>query len=261
VGIVHLSKNEISVAADSIAIRKGRNRNPDIITFDACKVAAFGNNLVFVDAGTAGFIEMPHVQGWDNIEEARAAYRSVLSKNSTIRGHVEDVLGEWARDITNRFNDMGTRYPDQFQAAVNPQGTLVDAFFGGEGSDGTLVLYGVSIHPTSHGSTVATADGGQKGCPYDSFCAVGRGDNMIEFAAGRTERARRENSSWHSAGPYSNDSFEYSMSRAIHMVELTIQYQGAGVNEVGGPIDAVQLRRIGGTVQAKWYTRKKNCGQ
>jgi hypothetical protein len=263
VGIVHLSKDEISVAADSRTIRKGRNGNPDIESNAMCKVAAFGNDLVFVSTGTARFLEMPGVPGWDNVEEARSAYRNVVSRYSTLKGHVEEVGSAWATDIATRFSQLGSLYPEQFQAAITNQGDLTVAFFGGEDAMGIFMLFGVQILPGRTNAfnlfPAAIPTSNRVTCPDNSFCAIGRSDIMIEFAAARTQRARREKARWKPAKPYAKGTIEYTMFRTMRMVELTVEYQGAGVKDVGGPIDGVQLFRHNGIVQKHWYARKPNC--
>lgn len=136
VGVVHLTKDEISVAADSRGIRKRPNGNPDIKNDAICKVAAFGDDLVFVSTGTTIFLEKRGVPGWNNIDEARASYRDVVSRYSAVKGHIQDVATEFAGGIVKHFNELGARYPNEFHAAVSDVGNLTVAMFGGQAATG-----------------------------------------------------------------------------------------------------------------------------
>jgi hypothetical protein len=136
---------------------------------------------------------------------------------------------------------------------------LTVAFLGGQDAAGQFVLFSVQVLPESPSSVKATAKGGQVTCPPDDFCVVGRSEIVIEFANAKSKRAQREKATWKSSGGYVPGSLEYAMFRTIRMVELTIKYRKG--NEVGGPIDAVQLRRDNGNARMRWFARKPNCPQ
>ena len=51
--------------------------------------------------------------------------------------------------------------------------------------------------------------------------------------------------------------YGYDMLHAMRMVDLTMMYHKG--NDVGGPVDAVQLRRSDGSERVHWYARKQNC--
>ncbi len=256
VGVVHFTKDEISVAADSRGIQKGRPGHPDIENNSVCKVAAFGDDLVFVTAGSVGYPDQSGIEGWDNIKEARTAYQKIVAKYSGLKGHIEDVAGEWARSVTSHFNQLGRQKPEEFRAAVMKEGNLTVAYFGGKDRSGSLVLLSVNIIPEAPSFLSSKPEGGLITCPSDNFCAIGLTEIAVEFAEAKSDRAEKEKRDWRPNGESGPTNFEYAMFRTIRMVELTIKYWTG--NEVGGPIDAVQFR-LPGAKHVYWHDRKPHC--
>jgi hypothetical protein len=134
---------------------------------------------------------------------------------------------------------------------------LTVAMIGGQDANGDLALFAVRIFPKSEQSYTADAEGGPVTCSHD-FCGIGYTKIMSEFADLTSDRARREKATWKPTGKHSTRSAEYAMFRTMRLVELTIRYQEG--NEVGGPVDGVQLRVLKGKrTSIRWYCRKKNC--
>jgi hypothetical protein len=252
VGIVHLTKNEISMAADSRGVG-----GPAKISDVMCKVAAFGDDLIFVTTGTVTFLDSPGFKGWSNVEEARAVHREIASRYSGVKGHVQEVAEQWGRNISANFNRIGRSSAKEFRALVSKEGDFTVAMFGGQAATGELVLFSAQIIPESPSSLSSKSIVDQMVCPYDNFCAVGSSKILIEFTAAKSERSKTEKATWKPRRDYAPGSLEYTMFRTIRMVELTIKYR-TGI-EVGGPIDAVQFRRRDDAEHIRWYDRKPNC--
>jgi hypothetical protein len=132
------------------------------------------------------------------------------------------------------------------QAAMDPYGVLTVAMFGGIDASGRPELVQVVIRfDRNIGRSTADTTEVLK-CPLENFCAIGDAVNTPEFVMKTSERAKTEDRNSRPAGD--------DAQLAIHFAELAIKYQRS--NEIGGPIDAVQLSRDG---SVKWAARKQNC--
>ena len=252
VGVVHFTKEHISVAADSRGIFKGSGLPPDDTI---CKIAALGGNVVFVSAGVLrypGYSAL--VPSWDNVAEARSAYNRIRSTYSTVRGHVGEMAQEWTRVISADFDAMALWQPNVFREAINDVGGLTDAMIAGQDATGNLVLYGMRIIAGTTTDRGVQGTSVQAYCPHHDFCAIGQPEIVIEFADLTSKRATDEATSWSPRDDLSPGDAEYDMLWTMRMAELTIMYHQG--NDVGGKIDGVQLNRDG-TVH--WQERKDIC--
>jgi hypothetical protein len=251
VGVIYFTQQKISAAADSRGIID-QNTPPD----DAvCKLAALGGDVVFVSAGAIrNTSQDPLLPSWDNLVEARSAYESVVTRYSRSRGHVREIADEWNKRITANFNVLAQRNASAFAGAADPVGGLTYAMLAGRDATGNLILFGVTISTVLPVQPESRANGivVQAACPHHGFCAIGVTEIVTEFADQTSERARKEAITW--KPPKTSRTTERDLLRTIRMVELTIDHHSG--NDVGGPIDSVQLDRHG---PARWHQLKPNC--
>jgi hypothetical protein len=138
------------------------------------------------------------------------------------------------------------------------QGGLTEALLGGIGTNGLELIYvrfefdPTHIDPTHiddpivyHGTPATCAD-------HQHFCAIGRPRIAFEFVDGNTRRAVADSKNWKPGSSLSKADLD--LQKTMHLVDLTIKYDQT--QEVGGPIDALQLSKNG---ELRWYQRKNKC--
>jgi hypothetical protein len=247
VGVVHLTEDKISVAADSRVTIKGPHPRQDDT---ACKIVALGKNLIFVSAGNTAYESHNLlVPSWTNNNEVRMAYERINS------GNIREIATEWGRSVSSHFDALNIWEPNDFRAA-RAGDLLTIALFAGIDSNDALVLFRGIVFATDFGLHPAGYRIDQVTCPAHNFCVIGEPEIVIEFLDAATDRANEEAAKWAIVAPFAGD-YDFDMFRAIRMVDLTITlHQG---NDVGGLIDAAQIRWLDLNEPIYWYTRKENC--
>lgn len=253
VGVVYYTKNKIVVAADSRVSSSGGGA---IVPSNdnECKVVALDGDVVFVSTNMVRVLGSLLVPGWDNNSMIRAAYAKIRGVNSGVRGHLADVAEEWSAMAAANFNAMARFQPHIFRQMTSDVGdeAFTIAYIGGADGSGNLVLFGMDVIPNSFHTAAVGRVGPIPACSHHNFCAIGVTDIVVEFADTSSDRAKREAAEW--KPPKGTPPIDYDAIKTMRMVELTIQHRTG--NDVGGPVDAVQLNRDG---SIRWYARKKNC--
>jgi hypothetical protein len=199
------------------------------------------------------------VSSWNNNQQAKAAYSKIIGSGSSARGHVGDIAKAWGDAISNSFDSVRRFYGADFsRLPVAADGTLTDALFAGLADDGALELFYVVVTASMLRLPVVQSNHiDVLRCPYGGFCPIGEPEIAIEFAGLNSDRAKQDAAEFNLGDSAFPGDYNWDVSRAIHMVELTEQYHVG--NDVGGPVDAVQLRWWDGAERIHWYARKPNC--
>lgn len=253
VGVVYFTQDKIAVAADSrgILTRKDGSKAPPDDSI--CKIATFGGKVIFVSTGLErSFDYGPLVPGWDNISIARNAYIKIASIKGGISGNLADMAKEWSTQVASRFNTMALMRPDVFKGMLPQAGAFTVAHLGGFDARGNLVLFAMTVSPSTSRTSAEPDTWAVASCPDQNFCALGVVNIVSEFANASSERAKTEVAEW--KAPAGSSPRDYDMFKTMRMVELTIRYNQG--QDVGGDIDGVQLSHDG---SLHWQAQKKNC--
>jgi hypothetical protein len=252
IGVTYFTQDKIVMAADSRGIVFGKNVPP---TDSECKIVAVNKELVFISSGIVSYESggsLDLVQAWDNREEIRSAYGKVAGLYGTSRGHVQDVAIEWGKSILSHFSSLYLFHREtMIDDAGKENGVPTAALIGGFDALGNLVLFKMQISFNQFGPNPLGLSVDQVMCP-NSFCPMGEIDTAEEFILETSQRAKDE--AVKSKIFPSSSTSDYDILRAMRLVDLTIA--DSGLDDVGGPIDALELTRDGGF---RWYARKSNC--
>jgi hypothetical protein len=260
IAVVRYTDAKIIIAADSRhTLGKDKTSKHDDY---GCKIAALGRHIVMVTAGFAGYNAASandQIPTWGASELAHQAYRE--SKNASKHRRDHDIS---LRDVAARWGELVRAHIAALQkvnarSVTNAQeaGLLTTAIFAGTDTNRglTVLLVQIKIAPEMGGGIQVE---GPKlitpsVCPP---CALGKTSIFLEFFERRTTRAREEARRWQKIISTHSVSEADRMS-VIRLVELTISLASdSDRDSVGGPIDAVELRR-GEAVT--WIQRKSQC--
>ena len=247
VGVIYYTNDKIIMAADS------RGTSSDGTRTDAeCKIAALGNDMIFVSTGVGGYDSgdpRSPTRSWRNADEAHRVYDRLSAGGR--HPSVAEVASEWSNIIVRNETFLYERIPQQVLDAAT-DGVLTEAMFGSTADDGSLTLISTDIVVHAGGSPPVTAEIGME-LPPGSVGVIGKKDIFSEFFQATSERAKAEAARWEveSASFPPEDS---ELFRMIRLIDLTITYDQSG--EVGGPIDALELEHGKGI---RWRQRKAIC--
>jgi hypothetical protein len=254
IGVVYLTDDEVVMAADSRGTIGGSHFD------DQCKINALDGKILFVSTGNvvtySNQVANPlgSVPSWNNYAEVRASYERIIQQFSTAATHMTDIAIDYASDLRSKWAGAAI-YNRAFvsnAAAVQGGNRLTAAFFAGYDGSGKARVAQVLI--TFNERDLLNPVGMEVGlitCPVQNFCAIGRPEIVAEFLQTSTDRAMVDTKLWRPPSTTLWDDID--LERTVHLVELTIRYQG---DDVGGEIDAVELDRGN---DARWYRRKDNC--
>lgn len=247
IGVVSFTKDKIAAAIDSHAMADiGPPSNSE------CKITAFDDEVIFLVSGVA--VRTKGTSTWSAMQEAKNAHQIISGQPIPNDGKAAQMAATWGALMLERFLAWNKEDPVDVVRHVQDR-ALTRAYFAGRNSKKALVLWEVII----------TYDP-KKTNPLDRFvheitcargiCAIGRVEVVFELVYADSESAHAEAAEWEKvAAQFSVEN--RPIQRVIRLVELTIsRRKAAGFDDVGGPIDAVELLRDGGV---KWYARKCNC--
>jgi hypothetical protein len=239
-------QDEIAIAADS------RGSGPHSYSDTSCKIAAFGNKLIF---GAAGRSKPPDesTSFWDIYTAAFNHFVWITREGAT--DHLaERVASAWGEDVKIKFELAGL---SSIQG-LDEDG-IASGIFADFEKDGTLLIVVTSVdfkesfvYPRITVNTVPLHPG-----DGDAFF-VGKGEVITETNAAKTPRGSEWFKELHrrSDGPNTDRATE----EAIAFVDLTIRnlpkmrtdFDGVPFSVVGPPISAVRLVRGKGT---RWIAK------
>jgi hypothetical protein len=252
VGVVYYTDEKIVMAADS----RGTYANADLPADDTvCKIAAPHEAILSVYAGASDYQSAKPFDlapSWSANDEIHEAYDAASLRYSKKRDRLEATASEWARSMISQFEIINLGHPFVVAEVARKQnGLLGEAMFGGVDDDGKLLLLMsmITVDPNII-AALPKAEIDVIACP-NSFCSVGRGEIKKEFVNLESERAKQEAKNW--IPPKGSKPEDLDILRTMRLVELTIQYHD---DDVGGPIDAVQMDKYGAV---RWFARKPDC--
>jgi hypothetical protein len=255
--VIYFDQDKIAIAADS----RGVGTDPFVAPDDTqCKLAALGEHILFADVGVPGMktgfpqFPVPGINEWDNLEEARNAYRIALYS-----GH--DVLiqtaKEWAYRLALRWGNLYRWEPLTVRdLAKRGNGIITQGTFGGLTDKGKLTPIQVDIVLDEGRKDAVFFHGREITCPR-TFCATGVIDAFLEYrdsvdpiSNGPSVRAQHEEQEW-AVKERSIVPADRPVRKTMRFVEL--QFESP---LVGGAIDAAEISNRG---QIRWVAQKKEC--
>jgi len=248
IGVIYYTNDKIIMAADS------RGTSSDGTRTDAeCKIAALGNDMIFVSTGVGGYDSgdpRSPTRSWRNADEAHRVYER-LSAGGSRHPSVAEVASEWSNIIVRNEMFLYERIPQQVLDAATDS-VLTEAMFGGTADDGSLLVISTDIVVHPDASPPITAEIGME-LPPGSVGVIGKKEIFSEFFQVASDRAKAEAARWEKeSARFPTDDREFF--RMLRLIDLTITYDQSG--EVGGAIDAVELGLGKGI---RWRQRKAVC--
>lgn len=251
IAVVQYKAKRLIVAADSrnnLGNGVGAQQN-DL----ACKVAALGKYAVFVAAGLTGYDNagpMDRMETWRATDEARGVYARLVKEHGKWRDeYLDEFARYWGEVVQSRVADLSRLAPLTVHTAA-VAGLLTTALVAtGRGKNIQVIVIQIGI-----------MDGEvQMITPHrvdPKLYTLGRGEIVAEFVGLTTERAKTEAErlARETSGVSDN---EREVRRIIRLVDLTIKLLPNG-NDVGGPIDALELRA---GEPLRWIQRKSGCSE
>jgi hypothetical protein len=251
IGVTYFSQDKIVMAADSRGtVTVGNKQTPND---HECKVGAFGRDAVFNITGFLGYASKgpgDPVTSWRVMDLAHLAARAY----PVAAGHLREIAEAWGELIATNTKLLYSKYPKMVTSMAHSQmGVIAVGTFGGFDTSRQLVLFMTEIRLNPSVSVPVTTKTIQAKCAPHNFCASGRIDIFTEFDNITSQRSIDESRMWR---PSSLDLGDYDLLRTIRFVELASMFHRG--NDIGGPIDAVELQRSGAL---RWYAQKPNCQQ
>ena len=175
IAAVYFTKDKIVMAADSRGVLGlGKTPVPDNTE---CKIATPDGRMMFVSSGLSGYMPIDPrdmIRPWSNVQEIHRAYRNVIGRYGTPRGHVKEIANEWADLLLSHIRSL---YDANAKAVVAAQegGFLTSAILGGVDSAGRLALF--RTHLALDVSDLSRPIGAKTDpidYPIANFCFLGR---------------------------------------------------------------------------------------
>jgi hypothetical protein len=251
--IFNFTKDKSVVAADSLA----GNEDTGIPDYSDCKIAAFGQHLIFTTVGNSGWSDrLGNVPAWDNIALARDAFQTVHASGGG--SDLNAIAAQWASDVKSHwdFIDRMDRQRARSIAASN-DGQFTAGMFIGKGLSSKVVIIGYDFDKPIDPIEILTGDRkAMSNCwscgqlQESMICGAGK---HLDVAANYC--AKRQHGERIDVHTELNSATE-STKLAVKIVEMTIDSYGQTAKDVGGKVDAVTIMKDGSIT---WNARKANC--
>jgi hypothetical protein len=253
IAVVRYSLSRLMIAADS---RTNLGTRSNTTTNDgACKVASLGEHAAFVASGLVGYDNngpRDLLDTWRATDEARRVYAHLLKRDSEWQDdRLDEFAMAWGNLVRSRVAALAHFNPLAVRSSV-VNGLLTTALVAtGRGKRIRAVVVQIGIDSDGRIALLPLRRIEPEVCPP---CALGRGEIVTEFLGLTSERARVEAARFaRETRTLAED--ERERRRVLRLVQLTINLL-PDRNEVGGPIDALELRASGGV---HWIQRKLGC--
>jgi hypothetical protein len=247
--ILQASKEEIVVAADSRM--HYLNGNFD----DRCKINAFGDELIFAAAGTTLDKDETGVR-WDAHTIARSVFDR-LSKDSVDVPLPRRFAEAWGNEVNTKLKEDLIRNPQETLQGSSDN-VLISAIFAGFYDDSPLTSQVFIAYDNQlHTKVISNTEAGPTSLATSPM--HGHFEIADELFNGKTERACKWRKGLMARTPKGSDPLAFMTIDAISFSIANQRPRNIGnemVDLIGGPIDAVRLKRTGGI---DWIHRKKNC--
>ncbi|WP_260735978.1 hypothetical protein [Tunturiibacter lichenicola] len=250
--VLDSSLDEIVVAADSRAYSTFWQKD------DTCKISAFGNELIFAASGIGGSLSPDKNAAWDTHTVAKGMFVS-LSHKRTAEPMPLRLAKAWGEEVKKKLEESLAKDPKILSLQGEDGNILTSGLFAGfDGGFPLTVLAQVTyaISADRH-ITTSLSIGPPTRLPMERF--LGKTDIAEEFFEQKTDRSRKWTKDLSKNAHPSRDPLA---ANVIGTVRISIENEPAinlgnrMLSPVGGPIDAVRLRRASGT---EWIQRKPNC--
>ena len=244
------TQDEIVIAADS------RESTADSYSDRKCKIAAFGDKLIFAAAGRRGTRnKITRASLWDSFAIARQQFAKLADKGATDRlaKRLADAWGQSVKEQVERYGALSLSGLDDH--------TVTRGIFADFEKDGSLLIVVETVaYEIVGGQTTITASPQIVPPLPATVYYLGRGEILNELRASQTPRSIKWN---HDIDRLMVTSRDQAADEAIAYVDLTIvnfpktktDSRGVPFSIMGQPIAVVQLRRGKGV---EWI-KQGNC--
>jgi hypothetical protein len=244
--VIAQTKHRIIIAADSRSAVTPDGITAKSVDDNACKIAAFGRNVVFSAAGILG----NHGKKWTAISQAvDAVTTSAPGPIGSKQGGA--ILHKWAGSMIQRLRVFS--FDQLLSYSTVNEGHIATGVLAGIDKDKQAWLRAVMIDfsnvgEVSHQSYTLTSND-----PPTAYYFIGKSEIGLEFERGKSSRAIKERASWDrkNLSAASLDRF-----KARRLVQLTIMYH-SNKTDVGGAVDEIEVNASG----VRWLHVKPNCNQ
>ncbi|MFZ3369526.1 MAG: hypothetical protein WA239_20625 [Candidatus Sulfotelmatobacter sp.] len=242
--IFQLAHDKFLMAADSRMMLEGKASDGN------CKIAAFGDHLVFGVTASPKYIPLvvDLAPAWDAMKEVKNAITLTALSQGNSAARVIAIADTWARHMHFNWQNLFSIHPELVRkVAEDDNGGLTEGVFAA-GGNGDIALTARRINFTNDIITIEYADFIST-CGV-AICASGMLDIFTEYTKKTSQRAKDE--SW-TFPPSLLGRTSPEMLRIVRLVDLAIAYDQSGT--VGGSIDAVELDADG---SIHWF-QNPNC--
>jgi hypothetical protein len=249
--ILESTQDEIVVAADSRMHVQQRELD------DRCKITALGNELIFAASGTTQFFFPDPRFAWDAHTIARNVFRR-LSQERTKEPMPLRLANAWRDEVKKKLKADLRRDPQEtIQGAY--ENSLIDAIFAGFDGNSPLIVRGSITYTKTASGQFETNFSISDLFREPGVEMIGHSDVAYELFEGRTDRAHQWRHDMKARIRKDDDPIAFVAIDAVRFSMANQPLEKIGnemVQPIGGPIDAVRLKRMGGI---DWIQRKENC--
>jgi hypothetical protein len=251
--VLRFAGDYIAIAADSLRLGPAAGQ----VSYDACKVASLGDELVFAETGISNKVsdgKTSLAASWDVFEMARQEY-GILVKNHSAH-LIPDLAETFGRRLAAQINrDLTLKSSAPLRSYLLEHRGANAVVFAGFDEEHRPVVIEVTVGmkvPGAHevGYSTRQLHGGET----ENTEILGETAIVAEFAAGTTERSR----GWRSVMALQTGGLglkESLLFQTRFLAELTAKY---APQDVGDPIDQVLVTR---GHSLTWAKRKPRCSR
>jgi hypothetical protein len=218
-------------------------------------ITALGDQLIFAASGTTGNAGFKGIAPWDAHTIARDVFRKYAAKRRQ-QPMFSSISQEWAKRVKNHIKVEVKKYRNEVLPWIIGN-SFISAVFAGFYNGSPYITIAAVTYDVSEDGKGKVQSSITKTITKPTSVMLGRNEIADELFAGKTERAQE----WRkSLTPVTTDD-GYAFA-AIKAVEFSIEnyplvnIKGEMLPPLGGPVDAVRLRRTGGI---DWIQKKENC--
>jgi len=250
---LYAGRDEVTVAADSRASAFDPSGQPTGHTDSECKISMFGSQFVFVHAGIVG----SDATKWNPHSVALQAWKEQSATHRTAEALVHAVAKSWTTTMEGLLNDQNIISIQRRRMGIGSDPVLATALFAGTDSSGGMAVRAVEItfdlNLFDSTNVIRLMHDGFDPSAGDHVVG-GHSEIVNEFIAKSSPRAA-EYMAWYDQRISALSASEQQAELASKYIELSLLLNEHR-DELGFPIDVVQLRRKSGVFR-RWL--KPNC--
>jgi hypothetical protein len=254
--ILNFTKDRLVIAADS----RGVNTDTWVPHDNECKIAEVDHRLIFTSVGNARrgrSSGLDRVNGWDNAETTRVAFRSVRLL-PTEEAQTRTIAKAWADTIAAHWQSLYQSEPDKVTRVLSKNGGLTVGAFA-EANKGTIYFRAAQIRFDRSRATAGDPIGPEfierlSDCwdcgEGNRICAMGKHFDVAARFCAQTKSSDKIKVRTQLK------SANRSVKLAVKIAELTVDAYEKTPGDVGGMVDAVTLKNNGSIT---WNAIKDGC--